>query len=82
LGWIYYKKNSLQRAILLLEESVQKNPSNPNVHFHLGMAYYKTEEIEGARRALNQSLKLNPNHGSADTARQVLAALRQKELQR
>jgi tetratricopeptide (TPR) repeat protein len=82
LGWIYYKQNSLHRAILLLEEGTQKKPTNPTIHYHLGMAYYKNGEREAAHRALSQSLKLNPTHTNAEIARQHLAALRQKAEQR
>jgi tetratricopeptide (TPR) repeat protein len=79
LGWIYYKKNSLHRAIRLLEESARKNRTSPTIHYHLGMAYYKNGEQDAARRALAQSLTLNPTHADAQSARQTLAAIQHSE---
>jgi tetratricopeptide (TPR) repeat protein len=82
LGWIYYKKNSVHHAIVLLEESAKKNHTNPTIHYHLGMAYYKKGEYEAARRALAQSLALNPAHADAPVVRQTLAVIQQNESRR
>jgi Flp pilus assembly protein TadD len=78
LGWVYYKKSSLRRAIQLLEESAQKNRTNPSVHYHLGMAYYKNGEHEAASHALGQSLTLDPTHADAQIVQEILAALQKK----
>jgi Flp pilus assembly protein TadD len=76
LGWIYYKQKSFARAIPLLQQSVQLAPSNPTLHFHLGMAYYQTGDIAAARRALEQALALDVHTPNAEAIRRVLAAVR------
>jgi Flp pilus assembly protein TadD len=76
LGWVYYKKNSFPRAIPLFEKSARRDPNNPMMYFHLGMAYYRNGESESARRALEKSLALSATHADANAARQVLAELR------
>ena len=77
LGWIYYKQKYWQRAILLLQASVQKAPTHPTFHFHLGMAYYQAGELYAAQRALEQALALDAHAPNAQAIQHVLATLRQ-----
>jgi Flp pilus assembly protein TadD len=77
LGWIYYKQKRWQRAIVLLQASVQKAPTHPTFQFHLGMAYYQAGERDAAQRALEQALALDSHTPNAQAIRHVLAALRQ-----
>ena len=49
LGWVYYQKGSYRSAIDLFEEALKlaekaKQPDNPTVHYHLGLAYNRTGE--------------------------------------
>ena len=75
VGWVYYKKGQAELAIPQFESSVQKDPQNPLMHFHLGLAYAKVGEQAKARRSLDQALRLNPSFEGADEARRVLASM-------
>jgi tetratricopeptide (TPR) repeat protein len=75
LGWIYYKKNLPQLAVVPLQESVTRDPQNPVFHYHLGLAYAKLGDKPKARRALEGALKLNDHFDGAGEARKVLESL-------
>ena len=75
LGWVLYKKRQFQRAIPLLEEACTKNPENPELRFHLGMAYYMAGDEPKSRSALEQALRLNQKFPGADEAALSLALL-------
>jgi len=75
LGWIYYKKELYDGAILELEDSAKKLPENATVRYHLGMAYYKKGDKDRAREELKKALELNKNFEGADEAKKVLSEL-------
>lgn len=75
LGWIYYKKNLAQLAVVPLQESVARAPQNPVFRYHLGLAYAKLGDKLKARRELERALKLNGQFAGAGEARKVLASL-------
>ena len=72
IGWIYYKKGLYDLAIKPFEESLKKQPDNPEVLFHLGLAHAQLGDKAKAREALERALKLNPRVGG-EQARRVLA---------
>jgi Flp pilus assembly protein TadD len=76
LGWVYYKKGLVGRAITAFQQSVTKAPSNPTNHYHLGLAYLKNGNKAGARQSLERALQLNPQFESADDAKRVLATIK------
>jgi Flp pilus assembly protein TadD len=41
LGWILYTRGVCEQTLNLLTESAAKLPTNPEVHYHLGITYYK-----------------------------------------
>jgi Flp pilus assembly protein TadD len=75
LGWILYKKGLINVAIPHLRRGVEQNPSNPNIHYHLGLAYSENGETANARRSFEQALKLNPQFREAEDAKRALATL-------
>jgi len=75
LGFIYYKKNLPLLALPLLEATVEKEPSNPEYHYHLGLAYSRAGEKVKASRSLNRALALKPDFTGAGDARTILASL-------
>lgn len=75
LGWIYYKKNLLTRAADSFQQSIQKDPSNPLYHFHLGLVKARQEDRSKARRALQTALTLDPTFAEAEEARRELERL-------
>jgi Flp pilus assembly protein TadD len=72
LGWIYHKKGLSAMGVAPLLQSVQKDPANPNYHFHLGMAYLGSGDKVKGRAALQKALSLDPNFSEAAEARQRL----------
>jgi tetratricopeptide (TPR) repeat protein len=76
LGWIYYKKGLSTLAITSLRQGAGRNPSDPTIHYHLGLAYLKNGEKGEAMRSLQQALKLNPQFEAAEDARKVLATIK------
>jgi len=56
LGWILYKRHDYPRALALLQESMDKQPADGEVHYHVGMAHYMLGEEESARLNLKFAL--------------------------
>lgn len=77
LGWVYYKKDMAQMAVIPLESSVEVDPKNPLYHYHLGLAYAKAGQTAKARQSLEQALELGTNFAGADDARATLASLKE-----
>ena len=75
LAWVYQKKGMSKQAIPLLQRIVEKNPSNPQFLYHLGVALSSSGDQDGAKRALEKALALNPNFADAADARRVLATV-------
>ena len=75
LGWIYYKQKRSENAIRHLELSIEKDATDPSVHYHLGMAYAQAGVIDKARKSLQKALSISPKFDGADEARKTLADL-------
>jgi len=75
LGYIYYKLDLAGLAVPLLETSVEKDPSNPEYHYHLGLAYERTNNKVKARKSLSRALTLKLDVKAAEEARAVLETL-------
>lgn len=76
LGWILYQRGLHQRALALLQESVQKLPDHPEVQFHLGLAAEKAGDRETARTALTAAVASPRAFARKDEARTALGRLR------
>jgi putative PEP-CTERM system TPR-repeat lipoprotein len=75
LGWVYYKKNLQPLATAAFQRCVEKEPSNPLYHYHLGLAYAKSGEPAKARQSLEKALALDPNFAGSSEARRLLASI-------
>jgi Flp pilus assembly protein TadD len=75
LGYIYYKMDLAGLAVPLLETSVEKDPSNPEYHYHLGLAYERINNKVKARQSLSRALTLKLDVKAAEEARAVLETL-------
>ena len=75
LGWVYYKRQLPDRAIVALKEAVRLAPQNPTYHFHLGMAYAQAGDSAQARSALSRALAISGTFSDAAEARQALENL-------
>jgi tetratricopeptide (TPR) repeat protein len=76
LGWVQYKNGQYSAAVPLLEECVQKAPSYPVYHYHLGMALVAGGQKEKGREELQAALRLNLAGEDAHQARGLLTRLR------
>ena len=63
-------------SIASLREAAKQAPSNPSIHYRLGLAYLKNGESERARDLFQQALKLNPQFKEAEDAKRVLATMK------
>jgi tetratricopeptide (TPR) repeat protein len=52
LGWIEYRKGNFSGALTFLKEATEKNPSDGEAQYHLGLTYYMLNEEEEASSAL------------------------------
>jgi putative PEP-CTERM system TPR-repeat lipoprotein len=75
LGWVYYKRGNIARAIPLLEQSVNRDPQRAVYQYHLGLAYAKAGDTANARAALQLALRRDSGFEGAANARAVLASL-------
>jgi Flp pilus assembly protein TadD len=76
LGFIYYKKDLASLAVPLLQATVEKAPSNPEYHYHLGLAYQRIGDKAKASESLTRALALKPDFSGAQDARATLISLR------
>jgi putative PEP-CTERM system TPR-repeat lipoprotein len=77
LGYIYYKKDLAASAVPLLQSTVEKDPTNPEYHYHLGLAYGRSGDKSKASESLSRALSLKPDFSGAQDARAVLASLKE-----
>lgn len=60
LGWAYYRKGELQKALPLLEEAFAEFPDH-EVAAHLGEVLWQLERTEEAKKIWHQGLEQKPN---------------------
>ena len=72
---VYQGMQQFGKAVPLMQEAMNQDPFNPQIHFELGSLYVDLEQWENARTALQQSLELEPAQPNA------LARLAQVSLQ-
>jgi predicted Zn-dependent protease len=75
LGWILFQQRSLERASRLLEQAASALPTQPQVHYHLGVVYAELGKRAEARQALEQALK-GPRFVERSDAQKLLDSLR------
>ena len=67
-----FAKNLGSTAIRHLELSIQKDPTDPSVFYHLAVAYSQVGDTEKARKSLTQSLAMKADFDGAADARKLL----------
>ncbi len=75
LGWVYYQRNELDKALPLLEQVVASMPNVPTFHFHLGMAYQKSGNVEEAKKQLQAALDTEVEFPEKEQARAIIETL-------
>jgi len=58
LGWILLQQDHAPEAVAALRRSVQLNPDNATVHYHLALAHRAAGNQRAARESLQQALAL------------------------
>ena len=75
LGWILVRNGESEAGLDYLKQSVQLNPNNPSVHYHLGVAFAGQNQPASARGAFAQALSIANNFPEAQQARDAMAGL-------
>ena len=76
LGWIYYKKGSYLNAIAEFQDSLEIEPDNAVINYHLGLAYLENEQRDAAREYLEKALKVDQDFEGAEEARKALEEIK------
>jgi len=61
LGWAFYRKGNLDKAIDYLQQAYKVNP-DPEIAAHLGEVLWQKGQHEEAKRIWNDALILNPDN--------------------
>jgi len=75
LGWVLCMRAEYPQAVVLLSESAQALPEEPEVLFHLGMAHYMLGEETAAKATLQKAVLLGQTAPWLSDARNRLAVL-------
>jgi tetratricopeptide (TPR) repeat protein len=73
LGWVQYRLGEIDDALLLLQTASKKNGSDPQIHYHLGMALRAKGDNAGAAIELQKAVATNEPYRGLDEAKQALA---------
>ena len=79
LGWIYYLKGSYLNAISELRDSLEQNPDNAIINYHLGLAYYKQRQNEAAAEHFEKALELDKHFKGAQEAQNILEEIKREK---
>jgi len=72
IGWIYLKKNQVDRALEIFRVLVEKSPGSASFHYHYGMALLQKGDKTGASRELNEALQLRPGAEDEKEIRELI----------
>lgn len=75
LGWVLFQRKQYSWAATLIQESAEKNVSDGEVQYHLGMAYYMAGNEDAARAALQRALDTKKEFTGREEAQQKLTLL-------
>jgi len=62
LGAIYFRTNTLDRALTFFKKSVAQNPRHEQSYYYLGQIYYQTNLYPDAKQCFIESIKLDPSN--------------------
>jgi tetratricopeptide (TPR) repeat protein len=75
LGWAYYKKGWLNKALQQLELATSLLPKDPIILDHLGDIYFDLKRLDEAAQAWEKSLMIDPKN---ESVRKKLAQVRKE----
>ncbi|MFQ5588303.1 MAG: tetratricopeptide repeat protein, partial [Nitrospiria bacterium] len=64
-GLIHHDATRYQEAAEALQHGIERNPTIPDLHFHLGAAYDKLERFDDMVRSMEKTIQLAPGHANA-----------------
>ena len=73
LGWILSKRGDYQQALLILQDSAEKLPDNPEIQFHLGITVYAMGQTDIAKAALKKAAAAPNNFPGKDESKRRLS---------
>lgn len=76
VGWVHYRRGEVDQAVSVLEQALQKVPSAPLIHYHLGMAYFTKGNVESAQQHLEKALETKAQFDGINDARATLNKLK------
>jgi Flp pilus assembly protein TadD len=72
---VLFKHGEYHNAMTLFQEAAEKEPSDHEVQFHLGMTHYMLGEEDPARLAFEQVVASSPDLAAREEARRRLAVM-------
>jgi tetratricopeptide (TPR) repeat protein len=75
-GWVKFKSGDWHGAESLLQQAVAKQPAEPELRYHLGMAQLRSGERQSAQQNLETALSLARPFIGMDEAKATLAQLK------
>jgi tetratricopeptide (TPR) repeat protein len=79
LGWVYFRRGEYDRALPLIQESVEQLPDNQEIQFHLGITQYMLGNEQEAKANLEKALSIQVDFPRKQEAQGALAVLNMKE---
>lgn len=77
VGYLYFVKGELTRAVKAFEEAGRLDESDPNVHFNLGELYQRLGETDKSIESLEKAVSLQPD--DLDSVLLLVAQLEKKK---
>jgi Flp pilus assembly protein TadD len=75
LGWVHFRRGSLDEAGRALRAALAKAPDVPEVNYHLGMVLLKAGEKEQARPLLQKAVVANWDAAGRRSAEEALRSI-------
>ncbi len=75
LGWLLVQNGELKRALALLKQAVQKNPSDFDIRYHYAVALWKNNRNKEAKTQLNMIVPVPGQFKARREAKQLLESL-------
>jgi tetratricopeptide (TPR) repeat protein len=72
LGWVYYKRQEYAQAIAQFKLALLKDPFQPTIKYHLGLAYFQHGDRDLARQTFAEVLELSKNFEHAAEIQKLL----------
>lgn len=67
LGFLYNNRGLFRQALECLEKGIERDPSNPEIYNHIGIAKCGLGDLQEGVKYFNMTLKMQPSHIAAQT---------------